>query len=221
MYILVRGGRYIVSTALQDIEELGRRDQLLSCFKENSYILKALAEVPEELLLKDEKELARIFKPTPMDYAMKKQLWAKFYEVEQSGEMRLKMIDIYGGICSNGYFYNELTKNHARLTWLFSPPIDTDALLEEAFRFSFERVRNDILTMPVTEKTAPILLKAFQYFADRHLGPMVQRIESKNLNVEMQAGKVETPTDPREIEERLREIKAKLLPVKDVTPNEE
>jgi hypothetical protein len=210
-----------VSEFEESEENLSRRDKLLSCFKDDSTLVLTINQIPEEYNLKDERELAKMFRPTPMDYAMKKQLWTRFYEAESTGVMRLKMVDIYGGICTSGYFYNELMKNQARLTWLITPPIDTEALLEEAFRFSFQRVRDDILNMPVTEKSAPILLKAFQYFADRHLGPMVQRIESKNLNVEMQAGKVETPTDPRDIELRLKEIKAKLLPARDVTGTDE
>lgn len=206
-----------MSENAQELEVLSRKDQLLSCFKEDSTLMRAVSEIPEEYLLKDETELANMFRPTPMDYAMKKQLWGKFYEAESTGIMKLKMVDVYGGICTSGYFYNELMKNFARISWLITPPINTEALVEEAFRFSFQRVRDDILTMPVTEKTAPILLKAFQYFADRHLGPMVQRLETKNLNVEVQGGKVDIPTDPREIEQRLKDIKNKLLPVRDVT----
>ena len=204
-----------------ELEVQGLRDQLLSCFKEDSRFFEEVQNIPPDLMLKDETELGKLFKPTPMHYAMKKQLWENFYECEKVGVYKLKATDIYAGICSNPYFYQELIKNPARVAWLVTPPIDTSSLIEEAFRYAFQRVRDDILSMPVTEKTAPILLKAFQYFADRHLGPMIHRIESKNLNVEVQGGKMETPTDPREIEQKLKEIRAKLLPVRDVTPDNE
>jgi hypothetical protein len=193
----------------------------LACFKEDSKFYRAATELPEEYMLKDEVELGKLFRVTPLDYAMKKQLWTRFCECENVGIYKLKTTDIFGGLCTNSYFYKELIENPARVAWLITPTVDTQALIEEAYRFSFQRVRDDILTMPVTEKSAPILLKAFQYFADRHLGPMIQRIESKNLNVEVQGGKMETPTDPHEIEAKLREIRAKLLPTKDVTPTNE
>lgn len=204
-----------------EMEVQTKRDRLVACFNEDSGIGKALASIPEELQIKDETELARLFNPTPLDYAMKKNLWTLFYEAEATGFYKLKGTDVYGGVCSNSYFYNQLLKNSPRVAWLFTPTIDTEALIEEAYRYSFQRVRDDILSMPVTEKTAPILLKAFQYFADRHLGPMVHKIESRNLNVEVQGGKMETPTDPREIEAKLKEIRAKLQPLKDVTPQDE
>lgn len=203
-------------------EEQGKREQLLSHFKDDSIMAKAAAMIPPEMLLLTEAELGKMFRVTPMDYALKRQIWLKFYDAEKTGAM-IKMVDIYGGICSNPYFYNELTKNPARVAWLLSPPVDTAALIEEAFRFSFNRVRDDILTMPVTEKTAPILLKAFQLFADRHLGPVVQRIESKNLNVEVDGGSTQniSELDPHEIEAKMREIKQKLIPMKNVTPTDE
>lgn len=209
--------------ALEEVDEnTSRREQLLQCFKDDSALIRAIDVVPPEMHLMSEAELVKRFNPTPLDYALKKQLWTKFYEAEKSGDMRLKMVDIYGGVCSNQYFYNELTKNPARVAWLVIPPLDTGALIEEAFRFSFQKVRDGILNMPVTEKSAPIILKAFQIFADRHLGPVVQRIESKNLNVEVDGNRAGNETlDPMEIDAKLRELKAKLLPTKDVTPTDE
>jgi hypothetical protein len=210
-----------VGEASTDLEVQSRRDQLLSCFKEDSRIMRAINELPPEYHLKDEAELGKLFRKTPMDYAMKKQLWTKFYEVEKAGTMRLKMVDIYGGVCSDPYFYNELIKNPARIAWLISPPIDNQAIIEEAYHFAFQKVRDGILNMPVTEKSAPTILKAFQMLADRHLGPVVQRIESKNLNVDVNAKNNTDPIDPKAIEEKLNELKTKLLnpaPIKDVTP---
>lgn len=202
----------------EEIEPLGRRDRMLSCFKESSAFMLAVNSLPESLHLKDEADLGKMFNITPLDYAMKKRLWTRFYEVEETGDMRLKMRDIFGGLCSDPYFYRVLVKNPVRIAWLTAPPIDTEFLLEEAFRFAFEKVRDGILNMPVTEKSAPTILKAFQYFADRHLGPMIQKIESKNLNVEMNANQPLGSVDPHEIQKKLDELKTKLLKPKDVTP---
>lgn len=212
---------------MQYLEEndapVGKRERLISCFKDDSAFSLAIKALPEELSLLDESRIEALYKPTPMDYALKRQLWSRFYEVDKSGELSLKMVDVYGGICGHPHFYNYVLREPHRVAWLITPPIDTSAIIEEAFRFSFQKVRDGILNMPVTEKTAPILLKAFQIFADRHLGPIVQRIESKNLNVDMKASQQsDIPLDPHELETKLREIKAKLLPPsKDVTPHDE
>lgn len=211
--------------ATTDLETPSRRDQLLSCFKEDSRLMRAVAELPEEYHLKDERELAHLFRQTPLDYAMKKQLWTKFYETEKTGVMRLKMVDIYGGVCTDQYFYNELIRNPARVAWLITPPVDTSAIIEEAYHFAFSKVRDGILNMPITEKSAPTILKAFQMLADRHLGPVIQKIQSQNLNVEVDATRNQQgPIDPQAIEDKLNELKTKLLssrPIRDVGPSDE
>jgi len=212
-----------VTEVAEVVDELGQREQLLSCFKQNSAFIQGVLAIPEELLLEDEAELSKRFKATPLDFALKKQLWKKFYEAQKTGEMRLRMVDLYDGVCTDAYFFNNILKTPVRVAWLVSPPLDYDSMIEEAFRFSFEKVRDGILNMPVTEKSAPIILKAFQYFADRHLGPMVQRLETKNLNVEVDGNRPLETVNPHEIDAKLRELKAKLIPTspRDVTPTDE
>lgn len=202
-------------------EEQSKRAKLLSCFKEDSSLSAAIAALPGAIELKDESELRKMFRPTPTDCAMKKQLWTKFYDCEVSGDFRIKMTDIYGGICDNAYFYNHFLKQPIRVAWLVSPPIDSGALLEAAFMHSFERVIEGILNMPVTEKSAPVILSAFKYFADRHLGPIVHKVESKNLNVELTGSTQVTDSVSRsDLMEKIKELESVLNKPKviDVTP---
>lgn len=210
-----------MSETVTDLESASQREQLLACFKSNSSLIVGMKNIPEELLIEDEVELKKRFNPTPIHYALKKKLWSRFYEVQKTGEFRIKLIELYDGICTDAYFFQTILKNPVVVAWLTAPPVDYHAMIEEAFRFSFEKVRDGILNMPITEKTAPILLKAFQYFADRHLGPVVQRIESKNLNVEVDGNKPIEQVDPHEIDAKLRELKAKLIPSRDVTSSDD
>lgn len=202
-----------------ELEVSSARDRLLSCFKEDSALMRAVADLPPEYHLKNEQELGTLFRKTPMDYAIKKQLWLKFYETEKLGAFRLKMVDVYGGICTLQHFYQDLVKNPARVAWLISPPIDHQAIIEEAYHFAFTKVRDGILNMPVTEKSAPTILKVFQILADRHLGPIVQKNLNLNANVDPNKPPTE-PIDPHAIEAKLNELKSKLLspaPMRDVT----
>lgn len=202
-----------------ELELSSDRDRLLSCFKEDSALMRAVADLPPEYHLKNETDLGKLFRITPMDYAIKKQLWTKFYEADKAGNLRLKMVDIYGGICTLQHFYQDLVRNPARVAWLITPPINHQAIIEEAYHFAFQKVRDGILNMPITEKSAPTILKAFQMLADRHLGPVVQKIQSQNVNVDVKAS--QEPIDPKAIEEKLQELKTKLLSpaqVRDVSP---
>ncbi len=211
-----------MSEVIESVDEPGRRDQLLSCFKPDSRFVKAVAALSGDLALKDELELEKLFKPTPLDYALKKKLWTRFYEVERDGSMKLMATDIYKDVCTNGYFYEELINHPVRIAWLVTPVINTSALIEEAFHHGFKKIRHGILELPVTEKTAGVILKTWQMIADRHLGPVAQRIESKNLNVDVTGqmpGTDGAPMDLKQLEEKLTEVRAKIIgSAKDVTP---
>lgn len=206
---------------ISELSELSRTERLVSCFSEDGKLARVAREIPEAYRIMDETELVKLFRPTALDYALKKRLWAKFYDCESTGIYKMKNTDIFGEVCSGPYFYQDVITNPVRVAWLISPPIDTATLVEEAFHYSFQKIRDGVLKLPVTEKTAGHLIKVFQIFADRHLGPVVQRIESKNLNVEVDGNKNADPIDPKAIEEKLNELKTKLVPSRDVTPKDE
>jgi hypothetical protein len=200
------------------VRDEGRREAVLSRIKPGVFLSK-IEDIPDELKIKNESELMTLATPTPTEFAMKKSLWDWFLAQESAGLAKdLEPVHIYGGVCSKQYFFSYFLNKPAKVAWLFSPPIDTETLIEEAFLFGLHRVRNDLLTMTINEKTAPTILKAFQYFADRKLGLLTQTINSKNLNVELKAG-VDGMASVEDVSEKFKKIKeAMSKQIKDVSP---
>jgi len=187
------------------------RDFFIESFDKDGALYKAIQNIPDELKLKNEQELADMITPTPVDYAMKKNFWDLFVRVRDQ-KMQPLQSDIYNGVCRATYFYQCYVINPARIAWMIHPPTDSFSLVEEAFAIAFRRVKEDLLTMPVTDKSAPVLLKLFTYLADRKLGPMLHRIETRNLHVgvNMPGDKQQLPTTPAELEAQMDKIKKKL-----------
>lgn len=92
-------------------------------------------------------------------------------------------------------------------------PTALPELIDEATYFGLKRLRNDLLTMPMTEKSAPVFLKAVEFLANRAWGPVIQRIEAKHahLNLGTRSAPTNESLSPEEVQKRLTELKRKLM----------
>ncbi len=92
---------------------------------------------------------------------------------------------------------------------MINPTVYAD-LIDEATYFGIQRLRNEVLKMPVTERSAPTILKTVEFLANRSLGPVVQRVEAKFAHLNL-----DRPTahslKPEDTVGRIEELKAKLL----------
>lgn len=165
----------------------------------------AIMGIPDEYLISSELELEKIAKPTHMDYMLRHNLWKKFKEAELKGVSKISNTEVYEGVCSNQNFYKGILKNPAKLAWLLYPVNDVTTMMEEALQFGIAKIRMEILTQTVTEKNAGAILKAIEFLANRTWGAAIQRIEQKNLNVNVGATQVTQMTHD-EIEAKLREV---------------
>jgi len=103
-------------------------------------------------------------------------------------------------------------KHKHRVAWLLIPAKRHQDMIDEAFIFALNKVRTEILTMPVTEKSAPVIIKALEYFTNRSLGPMLQRIEQKSMNVNVDGNQVmRDAMTPEELQHRLTELKTRVI----------
>lgn len=165
-----------------------------------------LNNVSEEILVMTERELEQNFTPTTKDYFLRKQFWKKTRELQAQDGMIASVSEIYKNICTMQHFYNRVLKNPYRLVWILTPMKSADDMVEEAFHYAFNKVRDEVLNMEVNEKTAPIILKALDLLMQRHLGPMVQRIEAKSMNVNMTADEMREISD---VADRFKQIQQK------------
>lgn len=193
----------------KDIQEAASSSPLDAIAFFDNEFSKLYHEIPSDILSMNEAELQVFFKPTEVDFMLRKKLAKLVAEAKDKGHDRILLTSIYKDICSRQNFYRTILKNQYRMVWLLQPIHDFQELIEESFYFGLKRARNEILTMPITDKNINAFIKLLDLFANRALGPMVQRIEQKNLNMSLDGRDV---TDPSKLMEKYEELKSKLQP---------
>ena len=84
-------------------------------------------------------------------------------------------------------------------------------LIDEATYYGLLKLRNEILTMPVTERSAPTLLKAIEFLVNRAHGSVIQRIEAKHAHLDLNNSDMIAKT-PEELQSAIDTLKSKLFP---------
>lgn len=197
------------------LDERSTKDRVISLW--DGLFAEKIASIPEDILLLNEIDLETRFTPRPLDYFLRKRFWQVANSALAADRKSCATNEIFEGQCSKQGFYRIIQSPH-RLAWMLIP-IQTHAdIIEEGFFIALKRVRDDLLTMPMTEKTAPIILKALEYLTNRHLGA----VPVKNLNLHASLNN-SPPTDnameQNQLEAKYEELRSKLSSrAKDVTP---
>lgn len=181
------------------------RAELVSMLSER--IQQYVFDIPDEVWALNELELEKEYSPTTVDFMLRKNIWRIFKENKKNGVSHIDAIQIYGGVCAKQSFFVGLA-NHTRLAWILIEPQNLEAMIEESFLFGLRRMRHEVLTMSLNDKNIGHFLKAVEFLANRALGPMVQRIESKNLNLNVGSGvpSIDAPQTRDAIEAKLLEL---------------
>lgn len=188
------------------------KDDIIGFF--DGHFRTAMESIPDEMKAMQPEELEAKFDPGPIDYYLRKNLWKQVELARAAGETSLNPIDIYKGICHVSTFHGRVIKNNYRLAWLLINPVTDAERAEESLAFGLMRIRRDLLTLPMNEKTAPTILRAVELLWNRVHGPLIQRIEAKHAHLNLNKPLAKAP-----VHERLSEFKDKLQPAAiDVTP---
>jgi hypothetical protein len=171
----------------------------------------AYENAPEELRKMSEIDLFKTGNIGEKDYFLRKNLWKNVEIAQKAGVFRITEASIYGDVMSAQNYYVSFLTNPHRVCWLMTPPTDSREIMEEALFYGLSRLRNELLTMTINEKTAPTMLKAIEFLANRTWGPVVQKIEAKHAHLNM--NKPIAVQDARDVTKRLDELKAKLISV--------
>jgi hypothetical protein len=169
----------------------------------------SVAALPQDILIMTEDVLERYFNVTPHDFLIRKNIHTKAKQARELGTT-VDIQEIFIGVCSRQNFYKNISTNQHRLAWYLIPIHAYEEMLEESFFHGLKKVRA-ILDMPLTEKSAPHILKALEFFANRHLGPVIQKIEQKSMNMNVNKTISEREViDPEEMMQKFAELKSKL-----------
>jgi hypothetical protein len=178
-----------------------------------------ILQLPEELLSMDESELLTEFenkhiKRIPTVNRLRIQFWTE-YNLAQSQNRPVKLINIYSGVCTQPVFHKHL-KNKLYLAWILCPPAKYEALTEEALIYGMEELRRmlDIPIVGVDEegntcvdtKMASIKVDIVKMLDQRVRGSVIQK--TQNLNVNVSAKPTATADSVDELDRRIRELEA-------------
>lgn len=200
----------LVMTDTKELDTPSAREEALSTW--NEFFNKKVEAIPTEVALMSERELEKHFRPTSIDFHLRKRFWEVSTRSINSGIKETETIEIYRGICSRQHFYELVLKNPYKLLWIIMPIQAHMDIIEEGFYYALKKVRDEILTMPVNEKTAGHIMKALDFFANRAIGPVVQRIEQKNMNLNVDGNSVTRDAlTPDDLQKKLDELRAKAL----------
>lgn len=184
-----------------------------------SSVSNAIRYIPETVFAMGEKELKEHAKPTEIEERLRISFWNE-YDRAQHTMKAMNLSNVYGGVCSQTHFLKNIVSNSFKLAYILTPPTDYQLRIEEMLNFSLDQVR-DILAQPhvfpdgaPNPKMADVKVKIFESLLERVKGAVAQRVESKNLNVNVEAGrsvqKADVITSPDEIDKKIRELEADL-----------
>ena len=165
--------------------------------------------VPDDLLDKTDLDLEEMFSPTAVDWGLRRRLW-KLYEQATKGVLEeIQPVDIYEDICSRQNFFR-LIKNPLKLSWYSIPPMAYDTLLDRGLYLGLSKVIEYVQRTKIDAKNFGKFLQLVEQFANRVVGPVTQKLETKNLSVNF-SHDVGALSNPESVNKKLEELKTKLL----------
>lgn len=149
-----------------------------------------------ELFDKDEEDLSHHLKaqgrghaPTIVDNRMRLSFWHEF-EKCQTNNRRIYATNIYGGICTEEYFYHNYLKDPEKVAWMLCPPASYVTIMEETLQFGMTQIRQVMQRASPLRKDGTVDIKLLEMYIkiikmvdDRVKGGIVQRMESKSLEI--------------------------------------
>lgn len=175
-----------------------------------------------ELFFMDESTLYKTLRsdngtgPNPTDNRLRLKFWDE-YDKAQAQTSKMNMGNVYLGVCSAPYFYQRFLMVPEKVAWMMCVPANYAVKMEEALAFGIEQMR-DILAQPhvlpngkVDSKLAELKAKIVAMMDIRVKGATVQKIEQKNMNLNVMTTDADvarriTENTMEGIEKKLKEL---------------
>lgn len=165
----------------------------------------AYDSIPVDIQALDEVELEKMINPTQIDWFLRHRLWELIEDAVASGESKVNSRDVYDGICTNGNFYNRIVTDHHKMAWMMKPIVNEKKIAKESFYILMKKTRDFIVKTNVYDKNLGEILKLLKFLSERAFGPVVHRIETKNLHVSAKQ-KENEPETREELEEKIKAL---------------
>jgi hypothetical protein len=177
----------------------------------------AFARVPPQYLAMTAKELRHTIKNVGLTLeALRVSFWAE-YNSALLVPRTMSIARVYAGICSDEYFYREVLHTPLLMAWLLCPPESYQKALETLLARSTERMYemvnqeyafpNSKGEMKADPRVMSIIFNIHKHLEDRVKGTVVQQIEQRNLNVNINKQLESVSED--ELERKIKELRAR------------
>lgn len=188
---------------------------------------KTLSAIPDEWLGRDEGDFLEHVQPkvTPVLRRLRQKFWEEYNHVQEKNLPQITVGQVVRGICSSEHFFREIAHNPKSLAYILIPTCAQKVAYNDGIHLSLSSAIKWLENPPVEEdgkpgyKTMETILKYLQFFHTALHGSAVQRIEQKNLNLNIDTSK-QSELSLDDVKKRLQELEQKSpepKPIKDVT----
>lgn len=158
---------------------------------------KPYKNIPEEYHDMTDEQLENVVRPSQVDRLLKIKFWKEIDRITKEQRETIKVMNVYDGVCSRAYFYNNFLKDEGRVAYFYRKPITYEDMANELIEYGLQRLRNEVLPARIIfedsghidSKGVKVLLELIQYLDLRTKGSVVQKhqVESKSMHVNVDA----------------------------------
>lgn len=179
-------------------------------------VAQAIERIPDDLFKKTEEELREMMplkRFTSVDRRLRTSFWREYNQAQDQKRM-MNITNIFAGICSRTHFYGNALEEKVRLAYLLLPPLEYQIAMEESLLYSIEQLREaievafDEFKKSKNPKMLDVIVKVTQMYDTRVKGAVIQKVEQKNLNVNMDAPSDQDapPANIEDIDRKIEEL---------------
>ncbi len=156
-----------------------------------SWIGDRILFMPPEFLEMADTDLKESGLITELEEQLRTSFWIEYGTAVRT-RRRMNPVNIYSGICELAYFKKHLVTNSYKLAYICRPPVSYTVKVERLLSLGMDQYE-EILKLPninakgfVDSRLIAVKQRIIEHLDERARGAIVQRIESKNLNVNME-----------------------------------
>jgi len=178
---------------------------------------KLMDELPKEYLVMSPNDIEKMADPDIRLAQIQVGFWSEYHRCQYAGNHKMVMSNVYNHVCAGSYFWQRICANPVKLAYILNPPNDyrlgMEAILSEGLKVMYRAMRaNNIINEQgniVDAKNLEAILKIVDKTIVAIHGMPVMRHETKALNVNVNQQPVQPERSIKDLENELRELKAK------------
>jgi hypothetical protein len=197
---------------LLDLEEHSEHTLNLATKLLTPGLVQKFQKIPEEYFAMSEEDLEKLVSPTKTDEMLRVSFWNEVRRVTEASEIRLKPIKVYDGVCTREHFNSYIVASPLKFAYILRPPPSHKAKSELIISRGTSKLLEALDAKLVYSnghmdaKATKTVLDIVAYFESRMKGAVTQKVETKNLNVEVKHSTTEA-SQHKELDQKLLNLR--------------